>query len=77
MRYATLFGALMTFGCSSGPIQSYTVEFPALTVAPGVEKTQCVTVNLHNATEIHIGNGEWQPLDGARVFGNDARAGRV
>ena len=22
--------------------------------------------------EIHIGNGEWQPLDGARVFGNDA-----
>src|SRR6185312_11164192 len=55
MRYASLFGALLLFGCSSAPIQQYTVTFPSLTVDPGVEKTQCVVLNLHNPTEIHIG----------------------
>lgn len=55
MRYASFFGALLLFGCSSGPLQQYTVTFPSLTVDPGVEKTQCVVLNLHNPTEIHIG----------------------
>jgi len=55
MRYATLLGALIFFGCNSGPMQQYTVTFPSVTVAPGVEKTQCVVLNLHNTSEIHVG----------------------
>ncbi|HEX8952970.1 MAG TPA: hypothetical protein VF945_14040, partial [Polyangia bacterium] len=55
MRYASLFGALLLLGCSSGPVQTYSVSFPSLTVAPGVEKTQCVVLNLHNPKEIHVG----------------------
>ena len=55
MRFAVLFGALLVVGCSTAPTQQYDVAFPTLTVAPGVEKTQCVVLNLHNSTEIHVG----------------------
>lgn len=55
MRLAVFFGALALVGCSSGPTQQYAVEFPALTVDPGVEKTQCVVLNLHNPSAIHVG----------------------
>lgn len=55
MRYASFFGALLLLGCSAGPVQTYSVSFPSLTVDPGVEKTQCVVLNLHNPTEIHVG----------------------
>src|SRR3954453_24096833 len=55
MRIATLLGALMVLGCSSGPLQDYSVAFPTLMVDPGVEKTQCVVVGLHNTSEIHVG----------------------
>ena len=55
MRVSLIFGALLLFGCSNGPMEQFTVEFPSLTVAPGVEKTQCVVLSLHNAAEVHIG----------------------
>ncbi len=55
MRRFVVLGALALFGCSSGPMPQYTVEFPSLTVMPGVEKTQCVVLSLHNADKVHIG----------------------
>ena len=55
MRLAALFGALMLFGCSSAPIQDFTVSFPTITVMPGVENTQCVVLRLGNTSEVHIG----------------------
>jgi hypothetical protein len=55
MRCFTLLGALALFGCSSAPIVDYSVHFPTLTVDPGVEKTQCVVLNLGNPGAIHVG----------------------
>ena len=55
MRLGFVFGALLAVGCSTSPTPQYTVTFPSLTVDPGVEKTQCVVINLHNSSEIHIG----------------------
>jgi hypothetical protein len=55
MRGALVLGALTLFGCSPSPTPTYSVSFPSLTVMPGVEKTQCVVLNLHNADKVHIG----------------------
>ncbi|HEY1587483.1 MAG TPA: hypothetical protein VGH63_17420, partial [Polyangia bacterium] len=55
MRFALVFGALLVTGCSTAPVQQYEVTFPTLTVDAGVEKTQCVVLNLHNPSEIHVG----------------------
>lgn len=56
MRRISLVGALLLFGCSAtDPMQQYTVTFPGLTVDSGVEKTQCVVLNLHNPSPIHVG----------------------
>jgi len=55
MRVSLLFGALLLFGCSNGPMEQFTVEFPSMTVDPGVEKTQCVVLSLHNSSTVHIG----------------------
>ncbi len=37
------------------PPGSYTVTFGPITVPPGVENTQCITVPLGNPTPIHVG----------------------
>ena len=55
MRKAILLGALMLFGCSSEPPESFTVSFPTLTIPAGVENTQCVVVRLGNTKAIHVG----------------------
>ena len=51
MRFAMLLGALaLAGGCSStSPTEQFTVDFPSLTVMPGVEKTQCVVLSLDNS----------------------------
>src|SRR5439155_21116004 len=55
MRYAFLLGSVVLFGCSSGPLPSYTATFPELTVPAGTEKTQCVVMRLGNTDKVHIG----------------------
>lgn len=55
MRKAILLGALALFGCSSKPIESFSLSFPTLTIQPGVENTQCVVLRLGNAEKIHVG----------------------
>ncbi|HEY2746682.1 MAG TPA: hypothetical protein VGL86_18760 [Polyangia bacterium] len=55
MRYGLLLGALLAVGCNNAPIESFTVTYPSLMVDPGVERTQCVTLSLHNSTAVHIG----------------------
>jgi Copper type II ascorbate-dependent monooxygenase, C-terminal domain len=43
-------------GSTGGPAPaSFGLTFGPLTVAPGVERTQCITVRLHNPDRLHVG----------------------
>src|ERR1700742_2248903 len=55
MRCGLLLGALLAVGCNNAPIENFTVTYPSLMVDPGVEKTQCVVLSLHNDKVVHIG----------------------
>ncbi len=39
---------------TDGGTSGLTLQYPDITVAAGAENTQCVVVNLHNATSLHI-----------------------
>jgi hypothetical protein len=56
MRLVPFASALVLLGCvADPPAQDFTVSFPAMTVMPGVENTQCVVVKLGNLDQVHIG----------------------
>ncbi len=52
---STASGTASGGGGGGPPAGTFNVQIGPITVAPGVENTQCVTVRLHNPNAIHVG----------------------
>lgn len=47
-------GPVIGLGDAGAPLGSYSLKFGPITVAPGVENTQCIVVPLGNASQIRV-----------------------